>query len=304
MSFAHPWVLLFLILPVLLGYWEWTRRGHRLVLPFDHGPVRHGRILERLVKSANLMAALLLATAILLLAGPQRLYIPDKERVLTNIQFVLDVSGSMTSPFGEGSRYDAAMKAIQEFTKRRKGDAFGLTIFGNEVLHWVPLTKDTSAINLSTPFLRPEKQPPWMGGTQIAKALREVRKVLATRPEGDRMIILVSDGVSSDLFGGQAEEIGNELGSDRIVVYYVHAADGSPQPECHAIATATGGTAFAASDPAGLDDVFQHIDKMQPTKLKPGAPEFADWFWPFVAIGLVAVTLQCVTQFGLRFTPW
>ena len=31
------------------------------------------------------------------------------------------------------------MKAIDDFLDFRKGDAFGLTFFGNNVLHWVPL---------------------------------------------------------------------------------------------------------------------------------------------------------------------
>ena len=35
MIFAQSWVLLFLIVPVLLVWWEWRRRGQPLVLPFD-----------------------------------------------------------------------------------------------------------------------------------------------------------------------------------------------------------------------------------------------------------------------------
>ena len=52
----------------------------------------------------------------------------------------------MTTPLGDGTRYDASMKAIDEFLKIRQGDAFGLTFFGNNVLHWVPLTSDPSAV--------------------------------------------------------------------------------------------------------------------------------------------------------------
>jgi hypothetical protein len=38
MSFARPWLLLLLALPLLLTAWEWRRAGHQLVLPFDHSP--------------------------------------------------------------------------------------------------------------------------------------------------------------------------------------------------------------------------------------------------------------------------
>ena len=78
----------------------------------------------------RLLPILLLAIAILLLAGPRRFEQPRSEREMTNILFCLDVSGSMTAPFGAGSRYDAAMTSLNDFISFRKGDAFGLTVFG------------------------------------------------------------------------------------------------------------------------------------------------------------------------------
>ena len=304
MNFSHPAILLLLVLPALLGLWEWQRRGHPLVLPFDHGQQTHGRILQKIVNCANLLPACLLAVAMIILAGPQRIAPPEKERAITNIQFCLDVSGSMMAAFGNGTRSDKSIEAINEFTTYRKGDAFGLTIFGNEVLHWVPVTKDLSAIRLSAPFLRPNKLPPYLGGTQIAKALRAIHKVLLTRPEGDRMVVLISDGMSYDLGGGVAEEIGSELSADKITVYYIHVAEGAPQNETFTIASLTGGQAFAAGDPAALREVFQHIDKMQPAKLKPSTPEYADFFWPLALAGLSMLGLQMVSLFGLRYSPW
>ena len=75
------------------------------------------------------------------------------------------------------------MEAINRFVDFRKGDAFGLTFFGNSVLHWVPLTSDVSAIKCATPFMRPERNIPGFGGTEIGKALLACRKVLADRQE-------------------------------------------------------------------------------------------------------------------------
>lgn len=304
MIFAHPWVLLLLIAPVLLLWWEWRRRGRPLVLPLDHSQARSLRWLERTVKCANSLAPLLLAVAILLLAGPQRVAPPKEERVLTNIEFVLDVSGSMMSPFGEGTRSDKAFDAIVEFTSYRKGDAFGLTIFGTEVVHWVPLTKDLTALRLAAPFLRPEKMPPHMMGTRIAHALEAVRNRLRSRKEGDRMIVLISDGQSFDLGGGTAQKLGEDLGADNISVFYIHVAEGEPQQETFTVASLTGGESFAAGDPQALREVFKRIDAMKPTRLKPSAPEYADWFWPFATAGLGLLALQVISLFGIRFTPW
>ena len=52
--------------------------------------------------------------------------------------------------------------------------------------------------------------PPYMGGTRIGLALRSVYRILANRPEGDRMIILISDGMSGDL-SGQGDKIAADL---------------------------------------------------------------------------------------------
>ncbi len=153
---------------------------------------------------------------------------------LTNIEFCVDISGSMTAPFGSGSRYDGSMEAINEFLDYREGDAFGLTFFGNNVLHWVPLTSDVSAVKCAPPFMRPEVAPPWFGGTEIGKALLACRKILADREEGDRMIVLVSDGMSFDLTGGTDEQIAAELREDNITVYAIHISDSAvPDPDRH-----------------------------------------------------------------------
>jgi len=303
-NFARPWVLLLLIAPVLLVWWEWRHRGRPLVLPFDHAQAKARSWLERVIKVANLLPALLLGITVVLLAGPQRLAPPKEERVLTNIEVVLDVSGSMMSPFGNGTRSDKAFEAIVEFTSFRKGDAFGLTIFGTEVVHWVPLTKDLAAIRLAAPFLRPQKMPPHMMGTRIGHALEAVQKTLREREEGDRMIVLISDGESYDLGGGRAQKLGEELSADHITMFYIHAADGQPQEETFTIASLTGGQAFAADDPAALREVFKKIDAMKPAKLKPSAPEPVDWFWPFAVTGLGLLGLKVLSLFGLRFTPW
>ena len=304
MSFARPLLLLLLALPLLLAVWEWRRVGHRLVLPFDHGTQRHSGFLARLVKCLNLAAPGLLAVAIILLAGPQRMAQSADVRVLTNLQFCLDVSGSMMAPYGSGTRSDKALEAIVDFTSYRKGDAFGLTAFGTEVLHWVPLTKDLSALRNSAPFLNPAKMPQYMGGTRIGNALRSVQKVLAARPEGDRMIILISDGESYDLSGGVAEKIGSELSQDNIVLFYIHVADGAPQNETFTIASMTGGQAFAADDPSALRDVFRRIEAMKPARVKPSEPEPADFFWPFACGGLGLLGMQMLSLLGLRHTPW
>ncbi len=306
MSFAYPFVLVFLIAPVLLLVATWWKRPGNLVLPYDHSRGKRGRTLAFLVHCADSLPALALAIVVILLAGPQQLDAPQTRRKLTNIEFCLDVSGSMTAAFGEGTRYDAAMDAINTFVEKRPGDAFGLTFFGNAVLHWVPLTSDTSAFRCAPPFMDPQRsgRPYWFGGTEIGKALLSCRKVLMERETGDRMIILVSDGQSADLGGGAEEEIARKLRDEGIVVYAAHIAQGNIPDEIVDITGKTGGMAFEPGDPVALAQVFQRIDEMEAAELEKIAAEQIDDFGLWAVIGLSLLGAYLLTSFGLRYTPW
>ena len=304
MSFANPLVLLLVPIPLLLLVWTWWRPGSRVALPFDHGRQRRGRFLKGLIDFFQSAPPLVLLVVILILAGPQQLSEPKTKRVLTNIEFCVDISGSMTASFGEGSRYDASMAAIDEFLDFRDGDAFGLTFFGNSVLHWVPLTSDTSAIRCSPPFMRPEVAPPWFGGTEIGKALLSCRGVLTEREEGDRMIVLVSDGFSSDLSNGNDEDIARKMKEDGITVYAIHIAESEAPAEIVNITSITGGEVFNPGDTESLKAVFQRIDEMQQTRLEKVSAETMDYYFPYSVTGLSILGIGLFSLLGLRYTPW
>jgi Ca-activated chloride channel family protein len=302
--FRHPSVLFLLVLPAALLVWTWRRYGRAIVLPFDHGEGPSGSWTGSLLRLLESAPALLLGVAVLMLAGPQKWDEPRTKRVLTNIEFCVDVSGSMAAKFGDGDRYDASMAAIESFLDYRSGDAFGLTFFGNNVLHWVPVTTDPSAVRCAPPFMRPGQLPPWLNGTEIGKALLACKRVLTEREEGDRMIILVSDGWSADLGGGAEEAIVKELAAHRITVYAVHIAPGEIPSEVVRIAVGTGGEAFKPEDTEGLARIFQRIDSMQKTRLEKTHAEAADDFEPWCLAGLALLAVALLAAFGLRYTPW
>jgi Ca-activated chloride channel homolog len=308
--FGRPWLLLLLALPVLHLCWVWQRRSRRVVLPFDHAAGHRGAgrgsgfVVRGLLGIAESLPALLLAAAILLLAMPQQLARPKQKRAMTNIQFLVDISGSMTAKFGNGSRYDASMQAINEFLDFRDGDSFGLTFFGNNYLHWVPLTNDPSAFRHAVPFMRPESAPPGFGGTEIGKAVLGTREVLTQRSEGDRMMILVTDGWSSDLANGAEMDIAKRLKRDGITLFAVNIQEQEARGEIVNLARMTGGEVFNPGDTKALAEVFQRIDQMTKAKLEQGTPELVDWFFPFCIAGLSVLGLYVLTLLGLRYTPW
>ena len=370
-TFAHTWVLFLLLLPAALLVLEvlrvWFGFGVKIALPVDRlGPTaRRGTreidgttsdnptpgagsaarkakagILRAMLTVSTLVPVLVLAVVVLILAGPKKLGPPQQEKVLTNIEFLLDVSGSMMSPLGGGgaTRNTASLEAIRYFLDKREGDAFGLTIFGDEVAKWVPLTKDHRAIASSIPFLDPSKMPSVLGGTRVGFALRYAIKVLSNvgredqdklithdddakaageaatlRPggspaapdkNGDRLIILITDGFSYDLDGGAATTIGNELLAAGILVHAIHVGEGQPPGQLTEVVSPTGGRVFAATDPSSFSGIFDAISGMAPVRMTAKQPEPVDCFWPFAytAAALLAVHGFCL--FGLRITPW
>ena len=309
MSFHHPQYLWLLALPVMWGFWQWVRHGHPVALPFDHGGQKEGRVLRFLTHLAGTLPALLLAIAVLMLAGPRKPAPPQDERVLNNIILCLDVSGSMSARFGsEGTRFEAAVKAAREFCSFRKGDAFGLTVFGSEYIHWVPPTKELSAIISATEYVRPNNMPPWMGGTMIANALRGCRDQLVRTEEGDRAVILISDGGSSDFADGGDRAVAGELIQDNVRVFGILIGGGEDgmggEGGMETVAAGTGGKVFTAGDPAALDGIFHEIDRMQKARFKQKTADWVDAYTPLSLAGLGSVLLYALSLLGLRYSPW
>ncbi|MCA9289934.1 MAG: VWA domain-containing protein [Phycisphaerales bacterium] len=302
MSFTHPWILMLLAVPVLLTAWTWQHRGWGIVLPFDHHVHRPRRWLGRLLALVEVAPALVLASAILILAGPQMLRQPTQARVLTNIQICFDVSGSMTVD----GRYEMARKAVERFLDQREGDAFGLTLFGSHQIRWTPLTKDLSAIRQALPFADPRRQPIHMSGTRIGAALNFCRENMVVEAvEGDRLIILVSDGFSSDLGDGFAQaDVGDQLRRANITLFHVHVGSDAMPTEVADIARQTGGEAFVATDLKGIQRVFRRIDHMRPARFEPGGTVPMDHFVPFALAALAALGVHVMGLLGLRYTPW
>jgi Ca-activated chloride channel family protein len=303
-SFHHPTLLWLLALPVMWAFWQWVQRGHRVVVPFDHGRQREGRLLRYWVNLAQCLPALLLTIAILVLAGPRRPAPPENERILNNIIICLDMSGSMSAPFGSSTRFEAAMSSARDFCEYREGDAFGLTVFGSEYLHWLPPTKELSAIQNAMSFVEPARRLPWFGGTMIGRALRGCKERLARTQEGDRAIILITDGGSADFQNGGDRQIAEELAKENIRVFTIMIGGGFGTEGVYTIAAYTSGKVFEADDPTALTSVFREIDRMQKAKFKQVTSDWVDYYRPLSYAGLIGAGLFGLSLLGLRYTPW
>jgi Ca-activated chloride channel family protein len=301
-TFTHPSLLLLLAVGVVLVVFAWQRMGPGLTMPFDGRTHRPRRFLDWTLRGFDALPAIALMAVVCMLAGPQVLRRPTEQRVLTNIQFLMDVSGSMTV----GNRYDMASEAITKFVDARPGDAFGLTLFGSHAIRWVPLTKDLDVIRNAMPFANPRRQPSHMGGTRIGHALNfALGNMMTEASEGDRMIVLVSDGVSSDLTSAAAAmDLADDLKANDITVYHVHVGTGNVPAVVQDLARETGGKAFVATEQRSLDNVFAHIDRLRPERFNRGGTVPVDYYLPFSLVGLLAAAGHVLGLGGLRFTPW
>lgn len=301
MTFAHWWVLLFLVLPVVICVWLLKRRGWGVVLPVDHRDHPDRRIIGGLLRAWELVPQLILAVAVVILAGPQVQRIPKEERVLSNILICMDVSASMSVD----NRYEMARKAMEEFIDSRQGDALGFTLFGTQQIRWTPLTKDIATIRRALPFADPRNQAPFMGGTMIGAALRFCRdNMVREATEGDRLLLLVSDGVSADVNDQNVGEFIEEMKQAAITVYHIHVGTDAAPPTVMELARNTGGESFIATDESGLKRIFRHIDRMKPARFKPAIAIPMDYYEPFAFVGLVLLVAYGLGAFALRYTPW
>jgi Ca-activated chloride channel family protein len=314
MTFAYPNLIILLVIPVTLLFWEWVRQGRPLVMPFDDVRQRRGWFVGLPVLLANSLPAVLLGLAIIFVARPLTYAPPKTQRELTNIQIVLDASTSMIHhTYGPQAgdepflRFHGALEALDKFLTMREGDAFGLTIFSRQYLHWVPLTQDTRAIRmaLSREVIWPEMFPDEIWGhTFIAKALNGAITPLSQHTEGDRMIILMTDGEGEDIGGGREREVIAKLKAHKIVVFAIALNDEGFTPGLEDIANETGGQAFKALTPQTLKVVFDRIDQMKKVEIRETRPEVIDFFEPFLPTALILLGVQVFALFVLRFTPW
>lgn len=313
MIFSRPELLPLLCVPVLLAFWQWFARGQPLALPMDFTQLRRRPVLDVFVRVPSLLPAGLLVCAILLWTGPLIQGPPTYPAQVTNIQIALDTSGSMNEPFGDHTkpdgkqftRFDAAMEAISEFTTDRPGDAMGFSIFTSKVIHWVPLTKDLAAIRMATPFVRPGLFPlRWWDGTKVGNAMLACAELLEQRHEGERMLIVLSDGESSDLEGDLATQVGQTLKSKKIIVHSISVRTQAPLEGMRRVSQITGGQMFEAGDSVAFREVFRQIDQLQRAKLVSAQTQWLEYFRPIALAGLALLVLQQLAAFGLRFAPW
>lgn len=139
----------------------------------------------------------------------------------------------------------------------------------------------------------------------IGAALRFCRdNMVLEAEEGDRILLLVSDGESADVNPQNVAEFIDEMNQASITVYHIHVGTDPAPTTVMELAKNTGGESFVATDEGGLKRVFQHIDRMKPARFVASTAIPMDFYQPFAMLGLALLTIYALGAFGMRYTPW
>lgn len=229
-----------------------------------------------------------------------------------DLMLALDLSGSMGEPDMDlggraVDRLTAAKAVLADFLDRRAGDRVGLLVFGRRAYALTPLTLDRDSVReqLADSVVGLAGQE-----TAIGDALGLAVKRLRLQPAGQRVLILLTDGVNTA--GVLEPKKAAELARDEGVRVHTIAfgGDGSlslfgfqlPMPgagdeidegRLRAIASQTGGRFFRARDTGELVGIYAEIDRLEPIE-RPGKavrPKLERYAWPLgaaLACGLLA----------------
>lgn len=308
-TFAWPWLLFALPVPLLVAWRAKPAPSGARALQLPHGDglltLRTTRGQPRpVVAGSGFMWA---AWVLLCVAGarPQQLGEPEQPpRAGRELMLALDLSGSMSEPDMElgGQRVDrltAAKAVLADFLDRRSGDRIGLLVFGRSAYVLTPLTLDHQSV-------REQLQDSVVGlagqETAVGDAIGLAVKRLRTQTEGQRVLVLLTDGVNTAgaLQPAKAAELARDAGVRVHTIAF--GGDGSlslfgfqlPMPGGNdeidekglaTIAATTGGRFFRARDATELAGIYAEINRLEPV-LRPGEavrPRLERYPWPLAA---------------------
>ncbi len=284
-EFSWPWLFLLFPLPWLLRFLkpQNTNSETRLRIPgFANNNLATHKAAKKSqsVNGFEWLIWLLLITAI---ANPtwldEPVTLPNEGR---DIMLAVDLSGSMTEQdmAYQGQYVDrlTMVKAVlSDFIEQRQGDRLGLILFGDTAFLQTPLTRDVKTVSQ----MLSESEIGLVGrATAIGDALGLSVKRFANKDKSNRILVLLTDGqnTAGNLAPEQALLLAREEG---IKVYTIGVGSDNPrgfslfnmggmsggsldESLLKRIAEQTNGLYFRAKDVAGLQQIYQELDKLEP----------------------------------------
>lgn len=202
-----------------------------------------------------------------------------------DLMLAVDISGSMRAlDFSTKekivSRLDVTKDVVGKFVNERQGDRIGLILFGENAFLRVPFTLDT----LSVSHMLNNAVSGMAGfGTAIGDAIGLSIRSFRDRPEGSRVLVLLTDGMdtASSIPPLEAAKIAQQYG---IRIYTVGVGKKGPVPYPNdrggidivevpmdegllkELSSVTDGQYFRATDQHALEAIYDKINQLEKTK--------------------------------------
>ncbi|MBN8728004.1 MAG: VWA domain-containing protein [Xanthomonadales bacterium] len=322
LELAWPWFLALLPLPLAAAWLLPPSRsevGAALRMPHP-GLALPAAAQASPVPPLRRMLALL-AWCLLVAAASRPLWLgppADVPRSGRDLLLAVDTSGSMSiedMQLGGMAvpRFTAIQAIASDFVERRAGDRVGLILFGTRAYLLVPLTFDLGTVGRQL-----EESTIGLAGreTAIGDAVGLAVKRLRERPAGQRVLVLLTDGVntSGELEPDQAIALAEAnqvriytigIGADALRINslfgsrMVNPSADLDEAMLTAMAEATGGRYFRARNSEELADIYRSIDRLEPAadtsqSLRP----VDELYWLPLAAALGVATLALLLPGG------
>ena len=233
----------------------------------------------------NLLLALLWVSLVVAMMRPQ--WLEPHTQVVSpgyDLMLAVDASRSMealdfTVDGRRVNRMAVVKGVVGRFIEQRRGDRMGLVIFGDHAYLQSPLTLDGEAVRTLL-----ESSVPRMAGdaTAIGDSVGLAVKKLRERPEGSRVLILLTDGenTAGSLPPLEAARLAKHY---NIRIYTVGVGSKGKVPFMEKgrlvmtdmqidedllkeMAAITGGAYFRATDTQALEEIYRRIDALEMTE--------------------------------------
>lgn len=314
-QFAWPWLALILPLPLLVRLLlpaAEAVRGAALRVPFLQELTRPGQYDGLIIHRRWPLWLAAVAWVLIVAAGSRPQWLGDPIALPVtgrDIMMAVDLSASMSEDDFQirgqrVNRLTATKWVAEDFIERREGDRVGLILFGEQAYLQTPLTFDRTTVRT----LLIESQIGLAGrATAIGDAIGLGVKRLRERPEGQRILILLTDGANTagEVDPLQAAELAASegltiytigIGADEKLVRglfgtrRINPSADLDEKTLRAIATQTGGRYFRARDTQELEQIYRLLDELEPIEQDPEMfrPVQALFHWPLGAALLLA----------------
>ena len=322
MTFAHPFLLLLLLLLPILA---WLKGQRGLPPAFIYSSVQLVRAMQNIHRArfGGFLGSLRwLALALLIVALAQPRFAKSTTEVKASgvdIVVALDMSGSMISEDFEVrgervNRFNMARSVLKNFIDKRPNDRIGLVVFATQAYIATPLSLDHEFLqeNLDRLEIGAIEQNSTAIGDGLGTAVNRLRDLKAK----SKIVILATDGQNNS---GKLDPLlaAEAAAAVKVKVYTVGIGEQGTAPmpvfmggqkvgyqnvpvdvdetTLQKIADKTGGKYYRADNAEKFQQIYNEIDKLEKTEASVKKyTQFTELFPWFVAAGLAILLLEFV----------